>query len=436
MILGTKHLGVVRNGLRSYMSTLAGKKTELPNSPIGKFIEPFIQQNLHRDAVSFPHQEYRWTHNEFLKHTNALAAGLSAIRNPVGKRLLLTTQNDVESAVSFLGAARAGLQVVPFSNKSTTDQIFPALRDFKIRTFLLPERIGSREFLKEAIASVPTLDLRTTFSEPIRCLDLPELRSLIHTGEEFDQYAPMLQEILIYDPLPSPIPKIEKGLTGNTTYALNYASSSDSSKFIKWSHNSVLAGAVSTADTLGLSKEERVLFADDFSTLSGFSFFLGALSKTSFFVIPSVWSDPVLTVEHTAKEKASTLFTNPDALQATLGLPNPAGFDTSNLQRVVIRQSPGATVSASTLEKAKTYFPSHVRFFSAFYVPEALSPVFFGEITNVNTLGSPASNIQVTSSSGSVTAQGPQFGQSDLNASGKFVIPNVKPGSNGEFVLA
>ena len=59
-------------------------------------------------------------------------------------------------------------------------------------------------------------ELGTKFGSPLRSVKYPRLKTIVHTSLELhDNDTHMFHSILVYDPLPSPLPKIARSLDGS-----------------------------------------------------------------------------------------------------------------------------------------------------------------------------------------------------------------------------
>jgi acyl-CoA synthetase (AMP-forming)/AMP-acid ligase II len=74
-----------------------------------------VERNGLRNAFRFDNQNLTWTYDEFETHSNAFAYGLVEQGWKSGDKLamLLGKSNTSEAAAVFVGAAKAGVEVVP-----------------------------------------------------------------------------------------------------------------------------------------------------------------------------------------------------------------------------------------------------------------------------------------------------------------------------------
>jgi acyl-CoA synthetase (AMP-forming)/AMP-acid ligase II len=82
------------------------------------------------DAIRFDTQRHNWTLQEFDRYSSAFAHGLVESGYMKGDKLLLWVDatNSAELLVTQMGAIKAGVSLVTFSEKDNTDALHHALR--------------------------------------------------------------------------------------------------------------------------------------------------------------------------------------------------------------------------------------------------------------------------------------------------------------------
>jgi acyl-CoA synthetase (AMP-forming)/AMP-acid ligase II len=103
----------------------------------GKF-KIAVSSNYMFDSVRFDQQRFNWTMKEFDRYSSAFAFGLLEAGYSHGDRLALwlDQDNSAEILVSTMGASKAGVTVVTFSEKENQDALHSALKDSGARGLL------------------------------------------------------------------------------------------------------------------------------------------------------------------------------------------------------------------------------------------------------------------------------------------------------------
>ena len=83
------------------------------------------------DSVRFDQQHFNWTLREFDRYSSAFAYGLVESGYAVGDKLVLWVdqENSAEILVAQMGASKAGVSVVTFSEKDNVDALHETLKD-------------------------------------------------------------------------------------------------------------------------------------------------------------------------------------------------------------------------------------------------------------------------------------------------------------------
>lgn len=149
----------------------------------GKF-KIAVTANYMFDAVRFDRQRFNWNMKEFDRYSSAFAYGLVESGFAPGDKLLLWVDQDnsAEVLVSTMGASKAGVTVVTFSEKEDGDALHQALRDSGARGFLFSP-------------STQVSEDGTTRAEHVHKL-MPELNSM-YPGDALNAGSyPMLKQII------------------------------------------------------------------------------------------------------------------------------------------------------------------------------------------------------------------------------------------------
>lgn len=97
-----------------------------------------VASNYMFDSVRFDQQHFNWTMKEFDRNSSAFAYGLVEAGFSVGDKLLLWVdqENSAEILVAQMGAAKAGVTVVTFTEKDNQDAFHQTLKDSGARGLL------------------------------------------------------------------------------------------------------------------------------------------------------------------------------------------------------------------------------------------------------------------------------------------------------------
>ena len=104
---------------------------KFPTDTVAGMYKVAVASNFMFDAVRFDSQHFNWNLKEFDRYSSAFAFGLVEGGYTPGDKLViwLDQSNSAEILVAQMGAAKAGVTVVTFSEKDDKDALHQTLKD-------------------------------------------------------------------------------------------------------------------------------------------------------------------------------------------------------------------------------------------------------------------------------------------------------------------
>lgn len=141
------------------------------------------------DSVRFDQQHFNWTLREFDRYSSAFAYGLVESGYSVGDKLVLWVDQDnsAEILVAQMGASKAGVSVVTFSEKDSVDALHETLKDSGARGLMFSpatevnEQGDTRKSFVQKL--MPTLENMYP-GDALKLQDYPLLKSIVQTGHQ------------------------------------------------------------------------------------------------------------------------------------------------------------------------------------------------------------------------------------------------------------
>eukprot|EP01116_Phalansterium_solitarium_P006269 TRINITY_DN18579_c0_g1_i1.p1 TRINITY_DN18579_c0_g1~~TRINITY_DN18579_c0_g1_i1.p1 ORF type:complete len:369 (-),score=83.78 TRINITY_DN18579_c0_g1_i1:172-1278(-) len=288
----TRQLAPKIRGFATATSTKASTPSASASSPSAAASKPTLGALLnektnvfeHKDVLVAPQQSIRWTYLELKKHTDAFADGLIDARFRPGSKLAVSLRNEVENLVTQIGAAKAGVTVVPLDPSLKLSDAIGQVKASGAEGFLyIPKVYPYEEFagktgLFPQMASWPA-------GAAWRDDSVPSLRHIIHTetGRKPGQLS--YRDLLVYERLPSHLPSLK---FQSSSVAYEHAKANGGSL----THSDTLSQASALASSLKLGRDERIAVLTPLHHPTTQVLMWAALSNGSVLVLPSPTLSP------------------------------------------------------------------------------------------------------------------------------------------------
>lgn len=321
---------------RGFATIRGGSTTPLLNSTVGQFLEKTAAKREHKDVFRAVEQDYRWTWVELLKHVNSTACGLYENRLMPGKRLAVLLPNETETITSALGGARVGFQSVFLNPKESEATLAEQLVKVQPRGLIIDaSSIDAIDRIVPEINKIPK-------EEIIKIPRLPDFRSPISVGVQRVGAFTRLCDLIITDPLPSPIPRFEKEIAAKPDLQSSFATPKAT-----FTHSAVLNTGNLIGKALGLTPDDRVLSAVDINNPVGLAVsFFSVLTQEGTFILPDKELLDINVLKALSTESVSGLIIGTSALQSLIEHPKFGKTDFSQLKKVLIVQEAGQSVAS------------------------------------------------------------------------------------------
>eukprot|EP01102_Stenamoeba_stenopodia_P016427 TRINITY_DN5745_c0_g1_i1.p1 TRINITY_DN5745_c0_g1~~TRINITY_DN5745_c0_g1_i1.p1 ORF type:complete len:449 (+),score=90.72 TRINITY_DN5745_c0_g1_i1:151-1497(+) len=309
---------------RRAFATIKGESsTPLLNVTVGQLIDQTTDAKEFKDVYRCVHQDYRWTWEELKKFVDATAVGFNRSRLVPNKRLTVLVNNDTELIVSALASARAGVLTDFVDTTIAPDALDAHLRQINPRGIL-----ASIDVAKSTVLSViPELPFVGEKENP-RLARYPDLRAPITSGWDVVKGFSRLSDLLVSDPLPSPLPRIEASITPQQP---QYAH-----ELVHTQSNVINTGYL-VGKQLGLKDTDRILAAINLNTPTGLGLgVFSTLTHAATLIVPSSTLDTSSILKAIANEHVNVLVIYADTLQTLSTHPKFSADKFAEIDKVLI----------------------------------------------------------------------------------------------------
>jgi len=310
-----------------------------------------VRKRTHRDCVRLCGQDERWTYEETITAANAVGAGLLDNRVLPGKRLAISVGSESEAVSTFYGACKSGAVASWINPELGNDALVASLKAVKPRGIIVKPTYERRDLL-EAVRTVVPESNDIQHGEVLRSRTMPELKTLVHTLRAHVQGFISMKDLLVYDPMPHPLPEVAEQLNPE---AVSYQYNDASGNAAQFSQNQLIDAAFNVGNALGL-KEDRVCIGLDFATPSAQTIGLAAAAHDSLTILPAASFSADLFIREAARERASVVVLTPKRAAAALESSRLSREDLTSLHTVVLVGSPGDVSDSELVRKVQNGF--------------------------------------------------------------------------------
>ncbi|WEV79085.1 AMP-binding protein [Janibacter cremeus] len=289
---------------------------------IGANLERTTATHGAREALVDVPSGRRWTYDQLLADTDALAKGLMATGIAAGDRVGIWSPNCPEWTLLQYATARIGAILV---------NVNPAYRSHELT--YVAKQSGMRMLV--SATTHKTSDYRSMVEE-VRP-DLPSLTDVVYIGESsWDDLVAAGSRVTDEE-----LAERGRGLGPDDPINIQYTSGTTGfPKGATLSHHNILNNGYFVGEMIGYTEQDRICIPVPFYHC--FGMVMGNLAATSHgacMVIPAPSFDPVATLEAVAREQCTSLYGVPTMFIAELDLPDFADHDLSSLRTGIMAGS-------------------------------------------------------------------------------------------------
>lgn len=309
---------------------------------IGQALGQAARQWGDREALVIPHQSVRWSWNELLQRSDALAAGLLALGLEPGDRVGIWAPNCAEWTLMQFATARAGLILVNINPAYRSNELAYALNKVSCRALVLAPALKTSNYIEILRSLAPELDAQAPGQ--LQAAALPHLRWVIRLGEErtagmlaFDDVASLAgaaqrEQLATIATRLRPTDPINIQFTSGTT---------GFPKGATLTHRNILNNGFFVGEAIRLTPQDRLCLP--VPLYHCFGMVMGNLASVTHgcaMVYPSEAFDPLAVLHTVQAERCTALYGVPTMFIAVLDHPLFSTIDLSSLRTGIMAGSP------------------------------------------------------------------------------------------------
>lgn len=149
---------------------------------IGAYLESIAQRFGASEALVIPHQDVRWSYEQFNQRVTRLAAGLLRLGLQPGDRIGIWSQNRAEWVLTQFATARAGLIMVNINPSYRRSELEYVLDKVHCSALILAPTFKSSDYIAMLLDVVP--ELHHAKPGALQSTRLPNLRHVIRLGAD------------------------------------------------------------------------------------------------------------------------------------------------------------------------------------------------------------------------------------------------------------
>jgi len=320
---------------------------------VGDLLDEAVDCYSHKDLLRQSEQDDRFTYVEVQKHTDALSAGLLSARVFKGKPLVASLVNSSENFITRLATQQVGIQLAHMDiHTLTPEKILTRLDEIQPRAILTDANVGMDNILGVYDSAIPEISRNVLVGYPLTVPRYPDLKIAAHTIKDraVDGWN-AFKELLLYDPLPSPIPAAKDAVSANDATEI-YFGRFGNGKALKFTQSSVVKSALKFGSVSSL-KDRRVCFAANLSAPEVQTCLLACIAYGSFIVIPHSNFLASSYAKEMDTEGCDVLVTSPTNLRALIASDKVDGSKLS-LNTVIVLNTPSDMADIGLLNETRS----------------------------------------------------------------------------------
>eukprot|EP01095_Lingulamoeba_sp_RSL-Kostka_P014280 TRINITY_DN6184_c0_g1_i1.p1 TRINITY_DN6184_c0_g1~~TRINITY_DN6184_c0_g1_i1.p1 ORF type:complete len:468 (-),score=123.66 TRINITY_DN6184_c0_g1_i1:167-1570(-) len=414
----------------------SGEKIDVrENTTLKEFLEDGLKDNtLHKDSFRVVKQDYRFTLSELNGYTDALAVGYNYGRFLPGNRVVHSLENTGESLITHLASAKNGSIISPIPSIHSKEDLDDALKRTSAKGYIFPPKIQKRKVKQDNIKRLfelcPKMEQRVENQEPWKDRNYPNLKHCVHDALEHIVPFSSMQDCLVYNPLPSPLIKINRDyIKPDTCHMIKKMSNN---KYECFSNSNFVSGAIQVSKILELDEKERILYTGDVSDVATYTSMLSSFVNNNLMIIANPFFRVKDSTNALVDEYCTTLVTTYDHLDQIndfLQKTNLAKFSEhiDLLKKIYIidpldDNAYDDATKQSIIKNAYQHMPNVTNIITGIYTENATAPIGYIKTDNINNnddfIVSPNTTISIGKQ---FTVSGPQISNSSWNEDSGYI---------------
>ena len=309
---------------------------------IGAYLHAIAARFGASEALVVPHQDVRWTYQDFNQRVTWLAAGLLRLGLRPGERIGIWSQNRAEWVLTQFATARAGLIMVNINPAYRRSELEYVLEKVQCSALILAPSFKSSDYLAILQDVVPELHQATPGA--LQSARLPHLRHVIRLGAD---HSPGM---LNFDALSAPpsaddlarLAAVEAALQFDDAVNIQFTSGTTGApKGATLTHHNILNNGFFIGEAMRLNETDRLCIP--VPLYHCFGMVLGNLACVTHgaaMVYPGESFEPKAVLDTVQAERCTALHGVPTMFIAMLDHPDFSRYDLSSLRTGIMAGSP------------------------------------------------------------------------------------------------
>ena len=309
---------------------------------IGQTLAQTAERFGQREALVVPHQGVRWTWNELLHRTDALAAGLLALGLQPGDRVGIWAPNCAEWTLMQFATARAGLILVNINPAYRASELAYALNKVACTALVMAPALKTSDYIDILRSLAPELD--SSAPGELVSAQLPHLRWVVRLGDGHTPGMLNFNDVPVWAG-PEHVSQLASiGPTLSPGDPINIQFTSGTTGFPKGAtltHRNILNNGFFVGEAIRLTPEDRLCIP--VPLYHCFGMVMGNLACVTHgcaMVYPSEAFDPLAVLQAVQNERCTALYGVPTMFIAVLDHPQFAATDLTSLRTGIMAGSP------------------------------------------------------------------------------------------------
>jgi len=323
---------------------------------VSELFDTSVDLYTHKDLFRHAEGNERFTYLEVQTHANALARGLVSGRVFPKKRLSVSLRNDSENFITRLAATKVGIHVAHMDiNNLTPELILNRFDQLQPRSFLTNGELKLRKVMDMYDEAIPEIS-ENHAGNPLRLRRFPDLKLAIQTTREHHIWGwTALKDVFLYDPLPDPLPKLQKSVLPDTVTETHFSrfhqQQESSEKLYSFHSRSIAQAALQFGRVAESLQDKRVSFTGNLWQPEVQSAVLACVAFGAYVVYPSYFFRADTYLQELRKEYVQVLVTSASHLRELLASQRLAS-QPLHLESVLVLNTPGDFADAELLQSA------------------------------------------------------------------------------------